>query len=177
MRPKIKLTDYFDYPETNRPMELVYGYVREPPSPFGDHQTAVLRIGSLVDAHVREGHLGRVFIAPFDVVLDRDQALVVQPDVLFIAKARLHIIRGPVWGAPDLVIEVASPNTKHRDRTLKLEWYRNYGVKECWLADPPERQIEVVDCATDSRTIFTEQEIVRSSVLPGLSLNVAGCFE
>src|SRR5262245_5411650 len=99
MDRKITLDDYFTYPETNRPMELVYGYVREPARPFCDHQTAVLRIGALLDEHVRERDLGRVFTAPFDVVLDRDAPLVVQPDVLFITKARLHIIRGPVWGA------------------------------------------------------------------------------
>jgi Uma2 family endonuclease len=176
MGTKIRIEDYFKYPETNRPMELVYGYVREPPSPFGDHQTAVLRIGSRIDDHVRDHDLGRVFIAPFDVVLDHDQALVVQPDVLFIAKQRLSIIRGPVWGAPDLVVEVASPNTRHRDRTLKLQWYRRYGVKECWLADTSERQIEVVDCATDARTVFTGEYAIQSRVLTKLSLKVEECF-
>ncbi len=173
---KIKLDDYLHSPETNRPMELVYGYVREPPSPFGDHQTAVLRIGSRLDAHVRRDDLGRVFIAPFDVVLDSDHALVVQPDVLFIANPRLNIIRGPVWGAPDLVIEVASASTRHRDRTLKLQWYRRYGVRECWLADPSAQRIEIVDCPTDARTIFTDRESLRSLVLPSLSLRVDECF-
>jgi Uma2 family endonuclease len=28
---------------------------------------------------------------------------------------------------------VASPSTEHRDRTIKLAWYRKYGVRECWL--------------------------------------------
>jgi len=158
-------------------MELVYGEVREPPSPFGDHQTAVLRLGSLIDAHVRERDLGRVFIAPFDVVLDREQALVVQPDVLFIAKTRLNIIRGPVWGAPDLVIEVASAASRHRDRTQKLEWYRRYGVKECWLADPQNQQIQVVICGTDVRTIFTEEDLLRSEVLAAFSLTPVECFK
>ena len=104
---RISLDEYFRFPETNRPMELVYGYVREPPAPFGDHQLSVGRVFTMLDAHVRERHLGHVFVSPLDVILDRDAALVVQPDVLFIAKARLKIVRGHVWGAPDLVVEVA----------------------------------------------------------------------
>ena len=61
--------------------------------------------------------LGRVAIAPVDVILDRERALVLQPDVLFVATERLGIIRDQVWGAPDLVVEVMSPGTEQRDRT------------------------------------------------------------
>src|SRR5713226_6142330 len=112
---RITLDEYFRFPEPNRPMELVYGYLREPPTPFGDHQLVVGRVLTMLDAHVRERNLGHVFVSPLDVILDRDAALVVQPDVLFIAKAQLEIVRGHVWGAPDLVVEVASTGTQHRD--------------------------------------------------------------
>lgn len=169
--------DYFKLPETNRRMELIYGSVREPPSPFGDHQTVVFRVAALIDAHARQFDLGRMFISPLDVLLDREAKLVVQPDVLFVAKERLHIVRGLVTGAPDLVVEVASPATEQHDRTLKLAWYRRYGVRECWLVNPRERRIEVVTCEADTRETFSGQEQIRSTVLPQLEARADECFE
>ena len=44
--------EYFEFPETNRPMELVYGYVREPAMPFGDHRRSYRVDAS--DNHVRQ---------------------------------------------------------------------------------------------------------------------------
>ena len=45
-------------------------------------------------------------------------------EAIFIARNRISIIRKQVWGAPDLVVEVASPGTEYRDRTVKLAWYQ-----------------------------------------------------
>lgn len=176
MEKKITIDEYFTFPESNRPMELVYGYVREPPTPFFSHQSIVFRIGVLMDAHVRDRGIGRVCLSPLDVILDRELGLVVQPDLFFISKDRESIIRDYIWGAPDLVVEVASLSSGHRDRTLKLAWYRRYGVKECWLVYPNEQRIDVVDCASDKRESFTRSESIRSSVLPEFSASVTECF-
>lgn len=46
-------------------------------------------------------------------------------------------------GPPDLVIEVISPSTADRDRSVKLDRYRLYGVPEYWVVDPGEGTIEV----------------------------------
>jgi Uma2 family endonuclease len=107
-------------------------------------------------------------VSPIDVVLDRDKALVVQPDIIFIAADRLHIIKDRIWGAPDLVVEVLSPTTAKRDRTTKLGWYRRYGVKECWLIDPKEQRVEVVDLVAPAvrRKTFSASMRVRSRVFP-----------
>jgi Uma2 family endonuclease len=177
MERKITIDEYFRLPETNRPMELVYGYVREPPAPFYDHQRLVVRLLTLLDSHVRDRGLGTLCVSPLDVVLDRELHLVVQPDLLFISKERESIIHQRIWGAPDLVVEIASPSTEHRDRTLKLAWYRRYGVKECWLVFPSHRRIEVVDCSNDQRASFTGSTPLRSHVLPGLDAEARTFFE
>jgi Uma2 family endonuclease len=101
--------DYFAMPETNQPSELVYGVVREPPAPFYGHQKVVGELFRILKAHAEACDLGDVCISPIDVVLDEHAALVVQPDVIFVAKARSGIIRNQVWGAPDLVADVVSP--------------------------------------------------------------------
>ena len=122
--------------------------------------------------------LGRVAIAPVDVILDRERALILQPDVLFVSTERLGIIRDQVWGPPDLVVEVMSPGTEHRDRTQKLGWYRQYGVRECWLVDLRQELVTVVDFTGALPVERTARggDAIQSSVLPGLEVTASAVF-
>ncbi len=165
---KLTVYEYFERPESMRPMELVHGMVREPPAPRYAHQNVVTHLGALLDRYVREEALGAVCVAPVDVVLDADEALVVQPDIIFVATDRLAIVRDRVWGPPDLAVEVLSPRTARRDRTIKLGWYRRYGVGECWLVDVAARRVEVIEFRTtpERRMRFAADDVLRSGVLP-----------
>ncbi len=175
-----RLDEYLSGPEVVRPQEMEFGVVREPPAPVWGHQAVVVRTLVLLEEHVREHGLGRVGVAPTDVVLDEAGGLIVQPDLFFVAADRLDIIRDVVWGAPDLVVEVMSRRTALRDRTVKLSWYREYAVRECWLVDPEEAEVEVVVLARRARpcrTIYRGSATVRSSVLPGFAEKAASFFD
>jgi Uma2 family endonuclease len=177
-RMTMSTVDYLKTPENNRPRELAYGIVREPPAPFFSHQSVVLQVARLLCDHVDRGHLGKVAVAPVDVVLDRDRALIVQPDVLFVSTARLSIIRDQVWGAPDLVVEVLSHGTEAHDRREKLEWYRQYGVAECWLVDPAEERVVVVDLTGPDpvRRESNGPDLICSAVLPSFHVRASLLF-
>jgi Uma2 family endonuclease len=120
--------------------------------------------------------LGEVCVSPIDVVLDELGALVVQPDVIFVTKERMAIIRNHIAGAPDIVVEVLSAGTEHRDRTIKLAWYRRYGVRECWIANPRACTIDVVDCGTGKTESFAGAHVIRSRVLPAFGASAEDCF-
>lgn len=166
-RPSLTVARYFELPETLQPMELVYGVVREPPAPRYGHQSVVTRMTALLDAHVRERGLGQVCVSPVDVVLDEPGALVVQPDIVFVSHERSAMIRDRIWGPPDLVIEVLSPRTALRDSTVKLGWYRRYGVGECWLIDVRAGAVEVHAFGPrELRRRFESAEAMQSRVLP-----------
>ena len=175
--PRYSVGEYLRLPETLRPTELVYGVVREPPAPRYGHQAVVTRLTTLLDTHVRERDLGVVCVSPVDVVFDAYAALVLQPDIVFVTKERRGIIRDRIWGAPDLVVEVLSRTTEHRDRTLKLHWYRLYGVRECWLVDADALTLDVI-ALTDvtPQDTFEGEMVARSTVLPTWDVPTAAVF-
>lgn len=87
-----------------------------------------------MNTFVRGAGLGKVFVAPLDVILSKHD--IVEPDILFISSSRLAIITGKnVQGAPDLVIEILSPGTRRRDLGQKRACYERFGVQEYWAFD------------------------------------------
>ena len=173
------LRDYLNGPEEMGKMELVFGTVLREPAPRWGHQEIIKRATVILDLHVRARGLGVVGVSPIDVVLDKDQFLVVQPDLIFISEARRHIIRKQVWGPPDLVIEVLSRRTAQRDRAIKAVWYRDYGVREYWPIDPDARDVRIHDFAampSESRT-YSGDQVVVSQVLPDLHAKAAQFFD
>jgi Uma2 family endonuclease len=178
MPERVTLDRYLQGRETMRPRELAYGVLREPPAPSFHHQVIVGRLHVRLERHVRRLGAGRVALSPVDVVLDIANALVVQPDLVFISQARLAICTEQIWGAPDLVIEVLSSGTRRHDSTVKLGWYRRYGVRECWLVDPVTCEITVFELEgeTQRSCSFSGAARVRSAVLPRLSVRAADVF-
>jgi Uma2 family endonuclease len=168
----------YETDETNRRRELVLSRVSEPPAPFFSHQSLVLRVARVWSDHVEPRGLGRVAIAPIDVVLDRERALILQPDVLFVSNDRLAMIRDQIWGPPDLVAEVLSHSSEKYDRGQKLEWYRQYGVREYWLVDLYDDSVTIVDFtgALPVRRFAKGIDPIRSTVLPDLELSAFGVF-
>ena len=120
--------DYCATPDDKR-YELLNGDLMMVPAPNMRHQRVLARLGAKLRQFTEEHGLGELFFAPCDVVLsDTD---VVQPDLLFISRAREHTITDEnVRGASDLVIEILSPATADRDLGYKHDLYGRHGVLE-----------------------------------------------
>jgi len=123
---------------------------------------------------VGQHKLGTVCIAPQDVILDAARALVLQPDLMFISKARHEIISDHIWGAPDLVVEVMSPHPRIGKLDERIRCFAQYGVKECWLIHQLSRDIEVRSFAAQgdhARRTYRGVQRIESTVLPGFGLS------
>ena len=172
-------TEYLQTPETVLPRELAYGEFRVADSPTVPHQRAVSEIMFALVPFVREQQLGEALMAPMDVVLDFDAGLVVQPDLLFVSRERHHIVGDRIYGAPDLVVEVLSPNPRIGRVDEKVGWYARAGVRECWLANLVEKSVAVLSLANGGvaqRSVYRDAESIRSEVLEGLSLTPLAIF-
>lgn len=166
----LTVDDYLRTPESNLPQELAYGEWRVAEAPTPQHQSAVFAFGLAFDRLVRPGRLGRVYLSPVDVILDRERHLVVQPDLLFITMPRLRIVRDRIWGAPDLVLEVLSPRPRIGDLQERIGWFARYGVQECWLVHQETERVEVLrfeEGAVSRRRTFGALAPIQSDVLPG----------
>ena len=177
VNPNVKFTyeDYINLPESEeRRYELIAGEIHMVPSPTPNHQSCVFRLAKVLDDFVLEHELGSVHIAPLDVVLSKEDVL--QPDILFISKGRESIItERNIQGAPDLVVEVLSPGTADRDRTLKRTRYLKFGVREYWIVDPESKSIEVLKAGqSDFETVrvYSEGATATSPILEGIQVDV-----
>ena len=172
--------DYFNTLETLKPMELAFGRLRVADSPTPRHQSAVLQLLLALDAHVRHRHLGQMWVAPLDVVLDDRRALIVQPDLFFISNERAWIVTDRVRGAPDLILEVLSPSPRIGTTEERVLWFAEYGVRECWLVHQDQREVEVLQFAdrrVATRFVCRRRQPIVSSVLPEFNAPLGDLLE
>ena len=169
--------DYLLLPEDRR-YEIIDGDLFATPSPGTPHQRIVGNLYLCLSRYVDDRVLGEVLIARCDVVLSPTD--VVQPDALFVTAARSAIVGEKfISAAPDLVVEVLSPSTEDRDRTLKTKLYARFGVRELWIADTKEKRIEVLTNSGDGfrpEAVFGLGTVLSSSLLPGLEIPIAEVF-
>ena len=170
--------DYTALPDDGQGYEIVNGVLVMAPAPNGQHQDAVLRFAHYLLVNVEFAGLGKVRVAPFDVELSPKD--VFQPDVFVVLNAHLdRILEKKVVGAPDLVVEVASPSTALYDRVTKYEKYANAGVQEFWVANTNARTIQVLVLESGeyrSLGVYRGQQMLPSRIVPGLSVRVEQFF-
>lgn len=130
-------------PDDGNRYEAIAGELYVTPAPSVRHQTISKRL-LLALIHVLEepGH-GDVWHAPIGVHFP-GTGEGVQPDILFVSKARRGIVApAELKGAPDLVVEILSPTTARRDTGLKRLLYERQGVAQYWIVDPEARAVDV----------------------------------
>jgi Uma2 family endonuclease len=171
---------YLTMPEMKQRYSIIDGELMMAAAPTPDHQTVVLALSSTLNSFVREHRLGRVFVAPLDIVIRRDPLRTRQPDMMFISNARRYIIGLQVIeGGPDLVAEVLSPTNTRQELQEKLQDYQTTGVREAWIISPQARTLEVLQLSSggiERSGLYGLGDTIVSQVLPDLRLTVAEIF-
>ncbi len=174
-------------PQSKQRYEIVDEKLIMPPSPTSDHQWIAGRIFLHISIFVDERGLGVVLAAPLDIVIRQEPLRVRQPDVLYLSAERTGITRRADLQAhpileipPDLVVEVLSPSNTRGGIADKLEDYRRFGVRECWLVDPENNTLEVLGLSPAGiapEVVYGVEDTLRSGVLDGLELPLRQIFE
>jgi Uma2 family endonuclease len=130
-----------------------------------EHVTAVGWLQTLLSMYVAKNKLGRVD-ADFLVRLPGRRRL---PDLFFVSagnKAKYQ--KTYLEGAPDLMVEVVSPDSESRDWREKFLEYQEAGVKEYWIIDPGSQTVEFYTLKRGKYVLIEEKDgVLRSGVIPG----------
>jgi Uma2 family endonuclease len=161
--------DYESLPDEPR-CELLFGRFYVSPSPSVLHQVVSLLLWKALD-EIAQATGGRAWAAPLDVTL-ADHSIV-QPDVIYATPERKGIARDRIEGAPDLLVEILSPGTARRDRGEKLILYAQSGIREYWIVDPIERDIEfLINESGRFAVVPPTTDEYQSSVVSGVRLDL-----
>lgn len=170
--------DLRDMPEDGRRYEIADGELLVTPAPIIVHQRISRNLEFILHTHVTANALGEVLDAPVDVIFDRTTVL--EPDLIFVARERMEMIgRRAVEGPPDLVVEIFSESTEHRDLGVKQQVYERYGVTHYWRVDPIARtltELVLADHRYTVRATHRTSEPMHSALFPELAIDLATVF-
>jgi len=171
--------DYAEWPDCPR-YELIEGDAIKMEAPSIVHQSMLVELSAQFRTFLR-GKRCKVFHAPFDVRLNH-KALdntVVQPDLVVVCDPNKLENGKHCLGAPDMVAEILSPSTTHKDRNIKFNLYQKAGVKEFWILNPAERDVTVhiLKDGVYTTTYHDDTETIPVHVLEGCMINLVDVFE
>ena len=145
-------------------------------SPTGwRHGDFELQAGFVLKRFVHERNLGKVLVGEVGIYTGRNPDTVRGADVIFISHARLSQVKSASFldVAPELVIEVLSPDDRWMDVQRKISEYFAIGVARVWLVDPSTRSVTIYRTPTDMRIAGTQDTLDGEDLLPDFSVPVS----
>lgn len=164
----------------DRNYEVIRGELIEVPPAGFDHGDVALAVGTELRRFARETGLGRAAGAETGFILSENPAVMLAPDASFVLSERLpqrEDRRRFLPLAPDLVVEVVSPNDSASYVQRKVIEYLNFGVRLIWIIDPVEQTVTVYDDNEGVRFLSIEDQLDGGDVLPGFSAAISVFFE
>lgn len=159
--------------------EMIEGELRMM-SPSGWlHGETICILHAILGHHVVRQRLGKIFGAEVGFIIGRDPDTVRAPDIAFIARENLPTVMPATafWpGAPDLAVEVLSPNDRMGEVDDKIRAWLQSGAKLVWIVDPQLRTVTVYRSPTDVSIKTTADILDGGDVVAGFSATVAEIF-
>ena len=149
------------------------------PPPGFFHGVYVHRLSHWIQLFLDQHPLGWL-IGEVGFRIAADPDTVRSPDIAFISQARLDAAGGPTHGylscAPDLAIEVLSPNDSLPETQAKAQEYLDAGSILVWIVNPRRRQVQVFRSHNPPRIHEENDELDGDAVLPGFRCSVSAIF-
>jgi Uma2 family endonuclease len=166
-------------PDDGHRYELVKGRLvrMTPVSPR--HSETVAQMIFLLKRHV--GHRSRGSVGTeLGVILERDPDTVRAPDVAFVRRERMPVTpnRGFFTGAPDLAVEVLSPNDRSGDVQEKVDEYLERGTLIVLVVNPQKETVTIVRHRAPAVTFARPDDVIDlDDAVPGFRCTVGEIFE
>ncbi len=171
--------DLLELPDNGKHYELVEGELREMVPAGARHGSTAARLTSLLDQHIRTERLGIVLAAETGFRISRNPDTVRAPDVSFVAGERIPP-DGPPAGywelAPDLAVEVVSPNDTAAEVQSKVQMWLESGVHLVWVVYPDTRSVVAYKSLKEISTFTADDILSGDSVAPGFECAIVEIF-
>jgi Uma2 family endonuclease len=165
-------------PPDGSQQELYRGEIVTMPPPKGRHGVCCIAIGALLYAYVKSKKLGFVTGNDAGTILERDPDTVRGPNVAYYSFKRVpKLPEGYFEVAPDLAVEVLSPDSSFSRLQRKVEQYLKSGSSLVWVFDPELRTVTIYHPKQQPETLEETETLTGEKVLPGFSCRIAECFE
>ncbi len=159
--------------------DLVGGQLYERISGFDTSMIALIVNGRLM-AHVVANKLGWVAQSDGGLQIFNDAPMKVRfADGAFVSRARSPHRPGDghLRVAPDLVIEVVSPNDVASEIDVKAAEYLNAGVRLIWVVYPETRAVNIFRPGGQDSRLTEGETLSGEDIVPGFELPVAEIFD
>ena len=173
--------DLLNLPDDGHMYELVEGQLVRMLPGGGGASTLALRLGARIEAFVEQHNLGAVTGADGEFDLGHGTALA--PDVAFVRGERVPPPTSPIYEqawplAPDLAVEVASPNQYRPAMARKAQRYLNAGTRLVWVVWPKRKEVDVwrPGDTQPSTTLGVDDALDGLDILPGFTYPVRRLF-
>jgi Uma2 family endonuclease len=166
-------------PDDGMRHELVRGELRTMPPGGWEHGQESSRLDRSLGNYVEAHDLGEVATNEPGFLLTTNPDTVRAPDVAFLQRERLPIgvaRRGYFRGAPDLAIEVISPNDLYDEVDEKVAEWLEHGTRMVIVVNPRRKRVAVHRPGRDVRILGVEDILDGEDVVPGWTLAVRDLF-
>ena len=169
--------DYKKLPEGPPYFELIEGEFIETSRPLRPHYLAAGFLHRIWANHLVETIGGELAQEP-NLYLPQVEE-VYHPDLVYVAQERRRICENDgIYGAPDVICEILSQNTRKRDRYVKMPVFQHAGVPHIWLIEPEapvaiEEYVRNTDGSYSMRAILSAPAIWEPSAFPGWRIDLA----
>lgn len=176
--PPLTAEDLYGLPDEDQDYELVEGrlVVSEPPG--WTHGSIAVHVSAVLHAFVRAHGLGRV-VVDSGYVLARRPDTVRGPDVSFVRTVRLpapDVAHRFYEGAPDLAVEIVSPDDRAAEVARKVAGYLRAGSGAVWVVYPDTRSVVVHTPDGLARLLGPDDVLTGGDALPGFAVTVGELF-
>ncbi|MEL7087020.1 MAG: Uma2 family endonuclease [Planctomycetota bacterium] len=158
--------------------ELIRGELNQMTPSGGTHSFVGMRLLRALDRFIQDRDLGELTLAETGFRLETNPDTVRAPDIAFIAADRLAQAKTPKFIpiAPDLAVEVNSPNDRAGEVVEKVRWWLTHGTRGVWVVDPKTSTITAYHPDGTARVFAVGQTLDGGEVLPGFTLDLEAFF-
>ncbi len=179
--PQLSLAEFLALPEAPPRYEFEEGNLILMPQPHSRHQQILTVLLVTLWSYIKAHAIGQIW-PEIDVILPGATRVYV-PDLVYLQAEhgdRHDEATGRIHGTPDLVVEILSPSTRLRDRTVKREAYQQAGVPWYWLVDQDDLTVEELELTPRGYLLTQVVPPGRSfhpALFPELAIDLAALLE